>query len=44
MAVILVIGSSPARAAYAMLSASAGPSAKKTASNFAASARWASSW
>ena len=44
IAVITVIGSRRKRAAYLMFSASDGPSAKKTASNFAASAFWASSW
>jgi hypothetical protein len=44
IAVITVIGSRRNRAAYRMFSASEGPSAKKTASNLAASARWASSW
>ena len=41
---IQVNGSSRNREAYRMLSASDGPSAKNTASSFAASARCASSW
>ena len=41
---IQVSGSSRKRAAYRMLSGRDGPSAKKTASIFAASARCASAW